>query len=141
MAFVISIASGTLILLQGTLHVIRTQWGLELGIGELRRHALRSIDYKVIGIVSVVLGIMVVLGALLIHRPEKHREGGITVIAFSVLSILAGGGFLAGTILGVIGGALALSHFSTEQQPKSEQALTRTEHPKIAFYNEFRRNG
>jgi hypothetical protein len=39
-AFVLSIVSGALILLQGALRFIRSQWGLELGIGEFRRHTL-----------------------------------------------------------------------------------------------------
>jgi hypothetical protein len=111
MAFVISVASGLLILLQGSLHIIRRQWGLELGIGELRRHSLGGTDYKIIGIISIVLGVMVIVGALLLRKPTRLREGGITVLAFSVLSVLGGGGFLAGLILGVIGAAIALSHY------------------------------
>jgi hypothetical protein len=111
MAFVISVASGVLILLQGSLHIIRRQWGLELGIGELRRHSLGGTDYKIIGIISIVLGVMVIVGALLLRKPTRLREGGITILAFSVLSVLGGGGFLAGLILGVIGAAIALSHY------------------------------
>jgi hypothetical protein len=111
MAFVISVASGVLILLQGILHIIRRQWGLELGIGELRRHSLGGTDYKIIGIISIVLGVMVIVGALLLRKPTRLREGGITILAFSVLSVLGGGGFLAGLILGVIGAAIALSHY------------------------------
>lgn len=111
MAFVISIASGVLILLQGSLHIIRRQWGLELGLGELRRRSLAGVDFAIIGAICVVLGVMVILGALLIRKPTRLREGGITVLAFSVLSILGGGGFLAGVILGVIGAAIALSHY------------------------------
>jgi hypothetical protein len=92
-AFILSFISGLLILLQGTLRVIRSQWGLMLGIGELRKHSLGWIDYKVLGIITVVLGIMVVLGSILLIKPGREREGGITVIAFSMLSILSGGGY------------------------------------------------
>jgi hypothetical protein len=121
MAFIISIASGVLILLQGSLHIIRRQWGLELGIGELRRHSLGSVDFAVIGAICVVLGVIVILGALLLRKPTRLREGGITVLAFSILSILGGGGFLAGLILGVIGAAIALSHYPLKPpEPKHE---------------------
>ncbi len=120
MAFILSTVSGALILLQGILRVIRSQWGLELGIGEFRRHSLEGTDYKVLGIVSVVLGVVVILGALLLRNPDRVRQGGITVIAFSALSILAGGGFIAGLILGVIGGALALSNYKLKLPLKSE---------------------
>jgi hypothetical protein len=121
MAFVISIASGVLILLQGSLHIIRRQWGLEIGIGELRRRSLGSVDFAIIGAICVVLGVMVILGALLLRKPTRLREGGITVLSFSVLSILGGGGFLAGVMLGVIGAAVALSHYPLKPpEPKNE---------------------
>ena len=100
-----------LILIQGSLHIIRRQWGLELGIGELRRRSLGGVDFTIIGAILVMLGVMVILGALLLREPTRMREGGITVLAFSVLSILGGGGFLAGVILGVFGAAIALSHY------------------------------
>jgi hypothetical protein len=117
-AFILSFISGVLILLQGILRVIRSQWGLMLGIGELRKHSLGWIDYKVLGIITVALGVMVVLGSILLIKPGREREGGITVIAFSMLSILSGGGYyMAGLILGVVGGALALSQYQKRVNP------------------------
>lgn len=118
--FVLSMVSGTLIAIQGLLLLIRTQWGIEIGLGEFRRHALRGIDFKVLGIVTIVLGIVVLLGAYLLRRPGRERVGGITVVAFSILTIFAGGGYLAGVVLGVIGGALALTH----HQPKEKSATS-----------------
>jgi hypothetical protein len=121
MAFIISLASGVLILLQGSLHIIRKQWALELGIGEIRRRSLGGVDFAVIGAICVVLGVTVILGAFLLRKPTRLREGGITVLAFSVLSILGGGGFLAGLILGVIGATIALSHYPLKTpEPKHE---------------------
>jgi hypothetical protein len=61
---------------------------------------------------------MVVLGSILLIKPGREREGGITVIAFSMLSILSGGGYyMAGLILGVVGGALALSQYQKRVNP------------------------
>ena len=117
--FILSIVSGALITIQGALHIIRTQWALELGLGELRRHSLRGIDIKVLGIVTLILGIMVLLGAFLM-RTGRVREGAITVISFSVLTIFAGGGYFIGIILGVIGGALALSHYQPSEKQQAE---------------------
>ena len=114
-AFILSIVSGILIVLQGTLRFIRNQWGLELGIGEFRRSVVHGSGFRIISLVTVLLGIVVLFGAFLIRRNGRTRNGGITVIAFSLLSIMSGGGYLAGLILGVIGGALAIS----EQLPSN----------------------
>jgi hypothetical protein len=123
LAFVLSLVSGLLILLQGALRVIRTQWGLELGIGELRKHTLGGLDFKVLGVVSLILGVMVIVGAFLLNRPARVREGGVTVIAFSVLSIFSGGGYMAGLILGVIGGAIALNNYSPHREIKPQSSF------------------
>jgi hypothetical protein len=113
-AFILSIVSGILIVSQGTLRFIRNQWGLELGIGEFRRSMVHGSGFRIISIVTVFLGIIVLFGAFLM-RNGRTRDGGITVIAFSALSIMSGGGYLAGLILGVVGGALAIS----EQLPSN----------------------
>ena len=63
--------------------------------------------FRIISIVTVILGIIVLFGALLM-RNGRTIDGGTIVIAFSALSIMSGGGYLAGLILGVIGGALAI---------------------------------
>jgi hypothetical protein len=106
-AFILSIVSGILIVSQGTLRFIRNQWGLELGIGEFRRSMVHGSGFRIISIVTVILGIIVLFGALLM-RNGRTIDGGTIVIAFSALSIMSGGGYLAGLILGVIGGALAI---------------------------------
>jgi hypothetical protein len=113
-AYILSIVSGILIISQGTLRFIRNQLGLELGIGELRRSVVHGSGFRIISIITIVLGIVVLFGAFLM-RKGRTREGAITVIAFSVLSIMSGGGYLAGLILGVVGGALAIS----EQPPSN----------------------
>ncbi len=118
--FILSVVSGILISIQGALRIIRSQWGLELGLGELGRRSLHGIDYKVLGTMTLILGIMVLLGAFLMRIKGREREGGITVIAFSVLTIFAGGGYLAGVILGVIGGAYELSHYQPAPNLKPE---------------------
>jgi hypothetical protein len=119
--FILSTVSGVLITLQGALHIVRAQWGLELGLGELRRHSLIGIDLKLLGTASVILGVMVLIGAYLIHTQGRVREGAITVIAFSALTIVVGGGYLIGVILGVVGGALAFSHYQPKEKPKPQQ--------------------
>lgn len=121
--FILSIVSGVLIILQGLLRIVRAEWGLELGLGELRRHSLMGIDFKVLGAASVILGVMVLVGAYLIQPLSRVREGAITVIAFSALTIVVGGGYLIGIVLGVVGGALAYSHYQPKEKPEPAHSL------------------
>lgn len=54
---------------------------------------------------------MVVLAAavMLLAMPRRHGFWGFVVIVFSVASIVVGGGFILGSMLGSIGGALAMT--------------------------------
>lgn len=59
--------------------------------------------------VSIVSGVIVLLGAIMLNRkPEQRYTCGLVIIIFSATSILGMGGFLVGSILGIVGGILAL---------------------------------
>ena len=63
------------------------------------------------GIMGLVLGILVLggFGLVLGGAPRKVKVGGVLGVVFGVLSFLvAGGGFIVGFILALIGGALGL---------------------------------
>jgi hypothetical protein len=62
-----------------------------------------------LGAVGLVFAIIVIVGAVLIYMPGKEVLGGILVLIFSILSIVIGGGFFIGLILGIIGGALGIA--------------------------------
>jgi hypothetical protein len=60
--------------------------------------------------VGLILGIIVLLGALMLYaKPANKKEWGIMIIIFSIPSVVMGGGFIIGFILGIIGGKLAFS--------------------------------
>jgi len=46
---------------------------------------------------------------MLHFKPVKKRVWGVIIVIFSIPSVITGGGFIIGFILGMIGGALALS--------------------------------
>ena len=48
-------------------------------------------------------------------KPGHKKVSGIMIVVFSISSIITGGGFIIGFILGIIGGALALSRKPTMQ--------------------------
>jgi hypothetical protein len=60
--------------------------------------------------VPLLLGIVVMVGAVLMRNPAKAKIGGILVLICSIVSLLTivGSGFFIGAILGIIGGALGL---------------------------------
>ncbi len=60
--------------------------------------------------VGLLFGFIVLFGALMLYyKPTKKKAWGIVVIVFSIPSVIMGGGFIIGFILGIIGGKLALS--------------------------------
>ncbi len=59
--------------------------------------------------VGLICGALVLLGALNLRRkPANRKAWGIMIVMFSIPSVVTGGGFLIGFILGIIGGASAL---------------------------------
>ena len=64
-------------------------------------------NFSLIGLVS---GVLLIISAVMLNvRPSEHSIWGIIVLVFSVISLLGMGGFFVGAILGIIGGAFALS--------------------------------
>ena len=62
-------------------------------------------------VAALVCGILVVIGAIMLNaRPAEHIAWGIIVLIFSVASFIGMGGYFIGAILGVAGGAVALSY-------------------------------
>jgi hypothetical protein len=111
--FAISFVAGILILLGGLLLVAMQSFINSIidfipmpvtipGIG------FAQAVFATIGAIGLVFGIIVIVGAFLIYMPGKEIIGGIIVLIFSILSIVALGGFIIGMILGIIGGILGL---------------------------------
>jgi hypothetical protein len=106
--FIISLLAGLLILIQGIVRLVRAEWALDFGFGEIPRRLFGETFLTTRGIFAVVFGIVVLVGAFLMYRPGKEMAGGIIVLVFSAVSIIAGGGFLVGFVLGVVCGVLGL---------------------------------
>ena len=63
-----------------------------------------------LSIIGLIAGILVIIGAIMLNaRPADHITWGAIILAFSVISLLGMGGFYVGALLGIAGGALALS--------------------------------
>ncbi len=69
-----------------------------------------GIPYAIVGLVS---GSLVILGSIMLgNKGYWHRAWAILILASSIVSLLSMGGFLIGSILGIIAGSLALSRSS-----------------------------
>jgi hypothetical protein len=58
---------------------------------------------------GLIIGALVLLGAIMLRvKPEYRKAWGILVTVFSLTSVITGGGFIIGFILGIIGGVSAV---------------------------------
>lgn len=113
--FAISLIGGIIILINGLLILAAASLLSSLGgliptipgVPEVTGAAIAFV--QMIGAAGTIFAIIVIIGAILIYMPGKEIIGGILVIIFSLLSIVVGGGFILGLILGIIGGALGLA--------------------------------
>lgn len=64
--------------------------------------------YSLAGIGLAIAAAIIYSSFMLYHTKRHNVAYGVVIIVLAVGSILIGGGFIAGLILGVIGGALAL---------------------------------
>jgi hypothetical protein len=61
-------------------------------------------------LIGLASGVIVTIGAVMLNaRPSERNAWGMIILVFSIISLLGMGGFLVGAILGIIGGALAIS--------------------------------
>ena len=69
-----------------------------------------SVPFANIAVIGLICGALVLFGVIMLHiRPVDKKVWGAIVMVFSIPSVITGGGFIIGFILGIIGGALALS--------------------------------
>jgi len=67
-----------------------------------------------LSIIGLVSGILVTIGAVMLHaNPAEHLTWGAIILAFSTISLIGMGGFFIGALLGIVGGAVAVSWRTT----------------------------
>jgi uncharacterized protein involved in cysteine biosynthesis len=67
--------------------------------------------FTVLTIIGLVCGILIVVGAVMLRaNPQDHAMWGTVIIIFSAISFVGMGGFFIGAVLGIIGGAFAISY-------------------------------
>ena len=106
--FAISLVAALIILAQGIVRIFRGQAIAFLGSDELRQRVLSGLRLEFVGTIAIIFAILILLGAYFIYSPGKETVGGIIVLIFAAISIITGGGWLIGFILGIVGGVLGL---------------------------------
>ncbi len=117
-AFVLSLIAGVLILIGGAMGI--TFLGMMGGMfggwsGMMGGYGMMGFPWwglgMAFGIAGLVIGALVIIAAVMLDsRPAEHRMWGTVILVLSILSIFGGmAGFGIGFILGIIGGALAIS--------------------------------
>jgi hypothetical protein len=110
--FVLSIIGGIIMLLFSLVYSVwfssaAPNWG---GFGFMGNYAGSTGFMAGISIVGLVSGMIMIISAVMLRvHPGEHLIWGTVIIVFSAISFLGMGGFFIGAILGIIGGALALS--------------------------------
>jgi hypothetical protein len=68
-----------------------------------------SVPFVDIASIGLVCGVFVLFGAIMLRiKPKIMKAWSIMIIAFSIPSVITGGGFIIGVILGIISGAKTL---------------------------------
>jgi hypothetical protein len=109
-AFHLVLAAGLLIIVNAVLLGVVARWFI--GImptlpGSSGNDPTLLIELATVGL---ILGVIVLFGALMLRfRPANKKGWGIMIIVLSVPSVIMGGGFIVGFILGILGGKIAFS--------------------------------
>ncbi len=121
-AFVLSLIAGALILIGGGMgSFFLGMMGGSSGMMGGRMMGFPGWEFGIgLSVLGLIVGLIVIFGAIMLDsKPNEHRTWGAIILIFSILSILIGmGGFGLGAILGIIGGALAISWTPTKRARK-----------------------
>ncbi|MEM2920024.1 MAG: hypothetical protein QW572_08265 [Candidatus Nitrosocaldus sp.] len=78
-----------------------------------QQQQLQYLGIPYTSIVGLVSGSLVILGSIMLgNKGYGYRTWAILILASSIVSLLSMGGFIIGSILGIIAGSLALSRSS-----------------------------
>lgn len=127
-AFALSLAGGVLMLLGGGMTLMWFMFGaanfggMMGGMMDEFEHMMGGYEgmmgnfsvplgfMTILSLLGLVSGIVVIIGAVMLNtRPREHITWGTIILVFSIVSFAGMGGFWIGAILGIAGGAIALS--------------------------------
>ena len=119
-AFILSLVGGLLIFVGSAVSIVWFSvgsapfggyWGMMSGWHGMTGSYGFTYDYLlVLSVLGLACGVIVVVGGFMLSlRPLEHVTWGVLIVIFSAISFVSMGGWFVGAILGIVGGALALS--------------------------------
>jgi hypothetical protein len=115
-AYIISLIGGIIVLLGSIAMAIMIgsgYWWMGMNGNHYSMMGTFSLDSGMMYLLSafgVACGIVILIGALMLNRrPHEAATWGTIILIFSLLSLVDMGGFIIGTLLGIIGGVIALT--------------------------------
>jgi hypothetical protein len=66
------------------------------------------LENSYLALISSICSFLIALGAFLSLKPKREVSGGLMIMIFSLASLTVGGGFIIGSILGIIGALVNL---------------------------------
>jgi hypothetical protein len=84
-----------------------------------------GLSWVLIGIILLFIGSIIAGAAMtLLLKPELRKTAGASIIIFSIVGLLFGGGWILGSVLGIIGGLLAIIWKPKPDQKPAEKPAT-----------------
>lgn len=112
-AFVLSLAAGVLLLVGGA---VALAWSYYPGWGWWRGMMMPMMMWwmpwmlLISTIIGIASGAVIIIGSLAIFSdPKLSQAWGAVILVFSLVGLLGFGGFIVGSLLGIVGGILALT--------------------------------
>jgi hypothetical protein len=106
----LGLVAGILIITNGVILGVVAKWFIEIMPilpGSSGNDPTLLIELASVGL---IFGVIVMVGALMLRfKPLNKKAWGIMIIVFSIPSVIMGGGFIVGVIIGLLAGRIALS--------------------------------
>ncbi|MCW4028723.1 MAG: DUF6114 domain-containing protein [Candidatus Bathyarchaeota archaeon] len=108
-AFTLSLTAGILILINAAGLAIVARWFLDIMPVLPGSTGNDPMLFYTLSAIGLILGLLVLFATLMLrNKPANKKVWGIMIIVFSVPSVIMGGGFIVGFILGIAGGVKAI---------------------------------
>jgi hypothetical protein len=77
----------------------------------MRNYAASPGFFAAVSVVSLVCGVIVLVGAIMLRvYPKDHLVWGVVILVFSAVSFVGMGGYFIGAVLGIVGAVLAITY-------------------------------